>query len=864
MKFNHTIYILFFIEVFSNGRYSQLIISMLIHNESLENVKSSINSILNQNIDRSLYKIMLMVTKKKKRFYSSNEFISFIKKNGIQLNIINKRYNFQNRLISTFKYWQNNPILIINENSIFPEDWLKMYIEDHMKYPNDIISGSVQYIIGPNLEIKSLSEGYNGKYFGTFNHITNLIFNFAFVNTQLGGTLFPPNAFKNKLFYNLELFSMISESSNDFWLSCFIMMENKILRQSSKIYDYTQYIINRNQIFNENQESLQKNLIRMIDYFPWFKKILIKRQKKVIISLTSYPQRFEFLPSVINSIKNQSFLIKNIKLVLFKNDIKLYKYNLDGIDIISVNEDLKPHKKYYYTMSKYRDYAIISLDDDTIYCRNTLKSLYNSYIEHPNIVSGRGGHYMKYGKNGVLLNYLSWFAKPNSLKNIDFNIFLIGVGGIIYPPDILNINEEYLDIIREFLIGDDFVLKHLEIKKGIEQRLIPNNHPQGLYMKNNSLHKPLYDINKYRNDLYIKQINTAIGEEIIKDLCIDYKSIQTGLQIYLFNINNIILNRTMTTFYIDAYSFCPIDNTIKFKIKFNKLIASCNFNENHSIVEKNFKIFETKKILVAFCFINRRIKNIDKYSFQQIISSNNTNLIIQNRIKYIPIIFQGFNFIDKNKYILRLIFFKNYPKFFNFNFVLNKIILNCTLEEEVNYENDIQPIIKNVNCYKINSYDINKNILISGLPKNNSELLKSHNNEISNIFIISKIYMEKRNYSNFIVIKGKIIHDLDYNLFDLKIYFNYPKKSLLCNIHSGTKNIQFYINCKIFKYYKEDIIVENQIIYSNDFDYNLLLINNETFLQNYRTFKNNNDYQINYIIKTDDELMNKIILIFYW
>jgi len=71
---------------------------------------------------------------------------------------------------------------------------------------------------------------------------------------------------------------------------------------------------------------------------------------------------------------------------------------------------------------------------------------------------------------------------------------------------------------------------------------------------------------------------------IIKDLCINYKNIQTGLTIYLFNINNIISNRTMTTFLIDAYSFCPIDNTIDFKIKFHKFLASCKFNETNSLI----------------------------------------------------------------------------------------------------------------------------------------------------------------------------------------------------------------------------------------------------------------------------------------
>ena len=41
---------------------------------------------------------------------------------------------------------------------------------------------------------------------------------------------------------------------------------------------------------------------------------------------------------------------------------------------------------------KYRDYAIITVDDDIIYTEDMFISLFNSYIEHPNIVSGRRGH----------------------------------------------------------------------------------------------------------------------------------------------------------------------------------------------------------------------------------------------------------------------------------------------------------------------------------------------------------------------------------------------------------------------------------------------------------------------------------------
>ena len=62
------IYISCFIISFSNGKNYKLIISLLIENQSIVNVKSLIKSIINQQVDHSLYKIILMVSKKKKIF----------------------------------------------------------------------------------------------------------------------------------------------------------------------------------------------------------------------------------------------------------------------------------------------------------------------------------------------------------------------------------------------------------------------------------------------------------------------------------------------------------------------------------------------------------------------------------------------------------------------------------------------------------------------------------------------------------------------------------------------------------------------------------------------------------------------------
>ena len=87
------------------------------------------------------------------------------------------------------------------------------------------------------LSISEFLEGYKGKKFEIFNHIVDMIFNFVIINTNLGGILYPPNYFKNKKFYDNNLFPSITNDNDEFWSSCFIMIENKIL-QSSQIFDY--------------------------------------------------------------------------------------------------------------------------------------------------------------------------------------------------------------------------------------------------------------------------------------------------------------------------------------------------------------------------------------------------------------------------------------------------------------------------------------------------------------------------------------------------------------------------------------------------------------------------------------------------
>ena len=316
---------------FIDKKNEKLIISISSSFDNLHNTNLVIESILSQNCDRSSYKIILILSKKEiKDINILPESILLLKKyNKIRLIMIDSNINLQTKLIVAIKEYPKNPILIISNDATFPEGWLEMFINDHKKFPNDIISGSIQYFIGKNITIKGFSEGYKGKKFGTFNHVINMIFNFAFVNTNLGGTLYPSNSFRNNNFFDYDLFNKTSRNSDEFWQSCFIMMENRTLRQSSKIYDYTQYIILKDQQIINKEIIYVNNLIEFCKYFPEFRNVVEMRQKKILISLTSYKERFKFLPKVINSLKEQSITPNKIVLVLAEKDMKSYDLKIN-------------------------------------------------------------------------------------------------------------------------------------------------------------------------------------------------------------------------------------------------------------------------------------------------------------------------------------------------------------------------------------------------------------------------------------------------------------------------------------------------------------------------------------------------------
>lgn len=838
----------------SSKKYEQIIISLSSDHENINKTKLIINSIINQGIKRELFQILLILSLNDyKTVEELPEEIQFLLNLAlIKIKFIKGKITEFSRTLITMKIYRNYPIILINNECILPHGWLEMFIKDHFKYPNDAIATSIQHFYGKKGKIKEFSEGFKGEKFGIFNHVTEMVFNFAIFNIDLGGILYPKNFFNNNFFYNENLFVKIVNDSEDFWQSAFIMLEDKILRQSSKIFDFTKYLlndINNKSLYINKTILLEKKKISFIKEFPNFEEAIIRRQKKIIVSITSYPKRFIFLPDLMKFIRNQNFQINKKFFFIYKEEMKYYNLKINDVEVIKTEKNLRSHLKYFYAMKNFKDQAIITLDDDIGYTKGTFKSLFNSYIENPNVISGRRSHLMTYKNNGELKSYYNWLIEQNFIKEASFDITLTNVGGSIFPPDILNVNDDYLNIINETITCDDLTLKYFANMKGIPMKWAFNKHFLGKRRRLPKISaKPLFMINLIKNDICINKLNMMINKTLLKNLCVQYRNILTGNLIYLFDIHNEMRFNKILYFEIYAYSYCPINTQITFFIYFESYEANCFFNNSNKMA---FNMNNLKSRAVASCYMNDNEKEFDFY-FPQAKSNDGIFFNICHYRKYLTTIFMQFFCQEENNCILKAILLEKIY-YDNFPVEINDEQYICKVNEKNNSLIKIFPVTQKFICNKKNHFENITKIFVSGIPKIldiTQEIID--NNKLPNQFIISRIIHTSLNKKNKIIIIGKLTDDLKEKSYEFSINVLFPDEVLECKLKPYSKYVFSRIYCNNNLQFQNKILIENQIVYSKSNKEEILLINEETFIRielnkTYQEYLERNKYYTNYL-----------------
>lgn len=155
------------------------------------------------------------------------ELIGKMEKLGVEIiydwgNILSHK-----KLIPTLEKYPNNPILVVDDDNAQCKGWLKTFVEDHDKHPDDIIYGqSLSRVELKGDRIVETREPFS------YDKIGNLTVNMI-PASGAAGTLYPAHTFTDPRFFDRDLFMRVSPTSDETWQWAFAKIAGKTFRQLS-------------------------------------------------------------------------------------------------------------------------------------------------------------------------------------------------------------------------------------------------------------------------------------------------------------------------------------------------------------------------------------------------------------------------------------------------------------------------------------------------------------------------------------------------------------------------------------------------------------------------------------------------------
>ena len=194
--------------------------------------------------------------------------------------------------------------------------------------------------------------------------------------------------------------------------------------------------------------------------------------KRIIISITSYPPRVFNIEKMLDSVFSQSLLPDKVVLYLVESDFINHeipcffeKYYGKGLEIHWCKENYKVHTKYFFAFQEFPNDLIITLDDDIVYSDTTVEELVSGYKLYPDCVIARRGHCILLDERNKIKPYNDWYWLGGGLEGVAaHSMFATGVGGVLYQARLLNKKiRTNIEFQKVSAYNDDIWLKYIEI-----------------------------------------------------------------------------------------------------------------------------------------------------------------------------------------------------------------------------------------------------------------------------------------------------------------------------------------------------------------------------------------------------------------
>ena len=223
---------------------------------------------------------------------------------------------------------------------------------------------------------------------------------------------------------------------------------------------------------------------------------------KIIVSLTSFPARINYVWLTIESILRQNQKPNMVIIWLSKQDFKsidLLPQNIlnqqkRGLQIRLVDDNLFPHKKYFYALQEFPEDIIITVDDDMIYPPNLFQKIMKYHKKYPDVIIAPISRKIAFD-SGSILPYRYWNSTKEEL-DCSLLYHTMGGGGLLIKKSFFSETLFDVEELKQLsLKTDDLWLKTHSLLK--RTKVLPISHefsryPLPIKIKNN---KTLMSIN---------------------------------------------------------------------------------------------------------------------------------------------------------------------------------------------------------------------------------------------------------------------------------------------------------------------------------------------------------------------------------
>jgi hypothetical protein len=230
-----------------------------------------------------------------------------------------------------------------------------------------------------------------------------------------------------------------------------------------------------------------------------------------VVSLTSYPERFDTLSQTLNSLLAQRLIAKKIYLNIAQEDMSklpasVKDFASSGLININACENLGPGKKLIPTLKLEKNLPIIVVDDDLIFDTDlTLKLMIVHHLSPGTIIASRV-HKITHTPEGEVSAYSKW-QKNYSLSNgPSMDLFATSGAGTLYKAEFFHEDVTDEKTYSELAFHTDDLWWFIQSKRvGTKTKRLPGQSvlnyidgTQEIGLWNNG--------NKERNDLNLKTL----------------------------------------------------------------------------------------------------------------------------------------------------------------------------------------------------------------------------------------------------------------------------------------------------------------------------------------------------------------------